>query len=123
MSDFSEEKMLEISEKITAKFSKVRFATLHNVKNNEQGNHKDASITMRNGKDVYVQQELREHGGYHVVGSKEKELELLNPQNLDGNTAQNGNGHSITAELPEVNTQILPKLRASPLEDVQTAKQ
>src|SRR5438046_6494080 len=92
MPESSEERKLEISEKITHKFYKVRITSLHNLEKDEQGNHKDASITMRNVKDVYVQQEQLEHRGYHIVGTEEKEWELLNPQNLAGNKAHNGNG-------------------------------
>ena len=108
MPESSEERKLEISEKITHKFSKVRITSLHNLEKDEQGNHKDASITMRNVKDVYVQQEQLEHRGYHIVGTEEKEWELLNPQNLAGNTAHNGNGHGhrhdITTELHEAHS-------------------
>jgi cellulose synthase/poly-beta-1,6-N-acetylglucosamine synthase-like glycosyltransferase len=123
MPDFSEEKMLEISEKITPKFSKVRFASLHNMKKNELGNHRDPSISIDKVEDVYVQQELLENGGYHAVDSEEKELELLDPQNLNGSTKINVNGHEISTELHEVIAPILPKLRVSPLVDVQPSVQ
>src|SRR5437588_10079886 len=97
MPESSEERKLEISEKITHKFSKVRITSLHKLEKDEQGNHKDASITMRNVKDAYVQQEQLEHRGYHIVRTEEKEWELLNPQDIARNTAHNahapGHGH------------------------------
>src|SRR5437588_7376198 len=99
MPDFSEEKKLEISEKNTQKFSKVRVTSLLNGKNNEQGDHRDPSITREKVQDVHVQQGMLGHGGNHVVGSEENKWQFLNPHNLVGSTAHNGHGHGITAEL------------------------
>src|SRR6266700_2368880 len=128
MPDFSEEMMLEFSETITPKFSKVRFASLHTVQSDERiDQHTEGSITGGEDQDVRIPQEHfenRKHNGngHHAVAEIE-ELEVLDPQQPDESVERNGNGLDITAELLEATAPRLPKIHVAPLEIVQPDEQ
>ena len=128
MPNFSEEMMLEFSETITPKFSKVRFASLHTVQTDERiDQHIEPPITGGEDQDVRIPQEYLENGkhngnGHHAVVEIE-ELEVLDPQQLDESLEHNGNGFDITAELLEATAPRLPKVHVAPPENVQPAEQ
>src|SRR5437868_4083121 len=124
MPNFSEEMMLEFSETITPKFSKVRFTSLHTVQTDERiDQHMEPSITGGEDQDVRIPQEHLENGkhngnGHHTVAEIE-ELEVLDPQQPDESVEHNGNGFDITAELIEATEPRLPKIQVEPLENAQ----
>jgi len=128
MPKFSEEMMLEFSETITPKFSKVRFASLHTEQTDERiDQHTERSITGGEDQDVRIPQEHLENGkqngnGHHAVAEIE-ELEVLDPQQPDESVEHNGNGLDITAELLEATAPRLPKIHVASLEIVQPAEQ
>src|SRR6266702_2657062 len=128
MPNFSEEMMLEFSETITPKFSKVRFASLHTEQTDERiDQHTERSITGGEDQDVRIPQEHLENGkhngnGHHVVAEIE-ELEVLDPQQPDESVEHNGYGLDITAELLEETAPRLPKIHVAPPENVQPAEQ
>src|SRR6266566_1035383 len=128
MPDFSEEMMLEFSETITPKFSKVRFASLHTVQSDERiDQHTEHSIAGGEDQDGRIPQEHFENGkhngnGHHAVAEIE-ELEVLDPQQSDESVEHNGNGLDITAELLEATAPRLPKIHVAPPENVQPAEQ
>src|SRR6266567_814142 len=128
MPDFSEEMMLEFSETITPKFSKVRFASLHTVQSDERiDQHTEGSITGGEDQDVRIPQEHFENGkhngnGHHAVAEIE-ELEVLYLQQPDESVERNGNGLDITAELLEATAPRLPKIHVEPPENVRPAEQ
>src|SRR6266571_8632681 len=128
MPDFSEEMMLEFSETITPKFSKVRFASLHTVQSDERiDQHTEGSITGGEDQDVRIPQEHFENGkhngnGHHAVAEIE-ELEVLDPQAPVEQAEHNGNGHHATADFLEETAPRLPKVHVLPLENVQPAEQ
>src|SRR6266702_3814539 len=128
MPNFSEEMMLEFSETITPKFSKVRFASLHTVQSDERiDQHTEGSITGGEDQDVRIPQEHFENGkhngnGHHAVAEIE-ELEVLYLQQPDESVERNGNGLDITAELLEATAPRLPKIHVEPPENVRPAEQ
>src|SRR6266480_391816 len=128
MPKFSEEMMLEFSETITPKFSKVRFASLHTDQTDERIDQlTERSITGGENQDVHIPQEHLENGkqngnGHHAVAEIE-ELEVLDPQQPDESVEHNGNGLDITAELLEATAPRLPKVHIEPPEIVQPAEQ
>ena len=106
MPDFSEEMMLEFSETITPKFSKVRFASLHTVQSDERiDQHTEGSITGGEDQDVRIPQEHFENGkhngnGHHAVVEVE-ELEVLDLQQPAESVERNGKGLDMADELLE----------------------
>src|SRR6266566_2597211 len=128
MPKFSEEMMLEFSETITPKFSKVRFASSHTEQTDERIDQlTERSITGGEDQDVRIPQEHLENGkqngnGHHAVAEIE-ELEVLDPQQPDESVEHNGNGLDITAELLEATAPRLPKIHVASLEIVQPAEQ
>jgi len=127
MPDFSEEMMLEVSENITPKFSRIRFASLHNVLSDERiEQHTELPITGGEDQDDLIPQEHHENGktngnGHHAV-IKIEELGVLDPQQPDGNVEHHGNGFDATTEDLEATEPRLPKVQVSPQKDVQPAE-
>jgi cellulose synthase/poly-beta-1,6-N-acetylglucosamine synthase-like glycosyltransferase len=116
----TEEMMLEVTENITPKFSKIRFASLRNGHSDEQIDLEELAITEDGGKDVPFPQEHLEHGrqngnGHHAIGSEREEWEVLETQRPVRNMERNRNGIDITDELLESTGPSLPKVRVSPL--------
>ena len=127
MPDFSEEVMLEVSENITPKFSRIRFASLRNVQLDERIDHKDGS---NNGGEVQHLRNPQEHlenekhngNGHHTDGHVKVELEVLDAQQPAGRVKRNGNGLGRAAKLDEATAPRLPKVHVAPLEEVQPAE-
>jgi len=122
MPDFTEDKLLEISEKITSKFSKVRFASVQKVKKDDQEKHENSSITGGTVQDSRIQPGQTKHETHNGVTSEVHELKVLHKRSFHGNKGHNGNGHGTNGTFREDNASNLPKLRVAPLADVHPAK-
>src|SRR5216683_930391 len=79
MPEFSEDIMLEFSDVVTPKFSKVRFTSLNNMRQDEQ---------------------IEQHG--HQTTVDVEQLEVLDPQEPAEQEEHNGNGHHTTVDVEQL---------------------
>src|SRR6266851_5558244 len=79
MPEFSEDIMLEFSDVVTPKFSKVRFTSLNNMRQDEQ---------------------IEQHG--HQTTVDVEQLEVLDPQEPAEQVEHNGNGHHTTVDVEQL---------------------
>jgi len=126
MPEFSEDIMLEYSDLVTRKFSKVRFTSLHNVQQDEQI-EQYGDITTVDVEELAVldtqgsAEQVENNGNGHHTTAEGEQLEVLDLQGIPEEVEYNG--PFTIDDFSDVVTRRFSKVHFAPLDNVQPDEQ